>query len=156
MRPHVTGEKAVKLPNNFQTLSFLFAICGKFQQSVTFLLHLLRFMAIDGHFANSLRYLLRFYNSLWYLLRFMAILQQFQVFLMILLFTTFSLVTWGLIADRKTYFSPCFKHPPLQDRQKRYLFSIFSDVEDHLEQTKSIKMSKVTPPTLDWKVDCSI
>ena len=26
--------------------------------------HLLRFMAIDGHFANSLRYLLRFCNSL--------------------------------------------------------------------------------------------
>ena len=82
------------------------------------------------------------YCHLW---PFMAILQQFQIFLMILLFTAFSLVTWGLIADKKNYFSPCFKHPPLQDRQKRYLFSIFSDVEDHLEQTKSIKMSKITP-----------
>ena len=31
----------------------------------------------------------------------MAILQQFQVFLIILLFTAFSLVTWGLVADKK-------------------------------------------------------
>ena len=79
-------------------------------------------MAIDGHFANSLRYLLRFCNSSWYLLRFMAILQQFQVFLMILLFTAFSLVTWGLIADRKNYFSPCFKHPPHSRTGRKEIF----------------------------------
>ena len=64
LRPHVTSEKAVKSSNSFQSLFFLFAICGKFQQSVAFLLYLLRFKAIDGHFANSLRYLLRFCNSL--------------------------------------------------------------------------------------------
>ena len=40
-----------------------------------------------------------------------------------------------LIVDKKNYFFPLFQTPPLQDRQKRYLFSIFSDVEDHLEQT---------------------
>ena len=67
LRPHVTREKAVsclKSSNSFQTSFFLFAISGKFQQSVAFLLYLLRFKAIDGHFANSLRYSLRFYNSL--------------------------------------------------------------------------------------------
>ena len=52
-------------------------------------------MAIDGHFANSLHYLLRFCNS--FVIFIVAILQQFQVFLMILLFTAFSLVTWGLV-----------------------------------------------------------
>ena len=55
-RPHVTREKAIsclKSSNSFQTLFFLFAICGKFQQSVAFLLYLLRFKAIDGHFAIS-------------------------------------------------------------------------------------------------------
>ena len=149
-RPHVTREKAGKLPNNFQTLFFLFTIWGKFQQSVAFLLHWLRFKAIDGHFANSLRYLLRFCNSLWYLLRFMAIFQQLEVFLIILLFTAFPPVTWGLIADKKNekiiIFSPCFKHPPPPGQAEKMSLSLFSDVEDHLEYTISIKMSKNTPP----------
>ena len=36
--PMSLGKKR-EVPNNFQTLLFLFPICGKFQQSVAFLLH---------------------------------------------------------------------------------------------------------------------
>ena len=104
LRPHVTREKAVsclKSSNSFQTLFFLFAICGKFQQSVAFLLYLLRFKAIDGHFANSLRYLLRFCNSLWYLYcdlwQFCNNFKFFSLFWFFGQFTAFPLVTWGLL-----------------------------------------------------------
>ena len=52
--------------------------------------------------------------------------------------------------QKKNIFPLVSKTPPhILDRQKRYLFSIFSDVEDHLEQTKSIKMSKITPSPPD-------
>ena len=82
-------------------------------------------MAIDGHFANSLRYLLQFCNSLWYLLRFIAILQEFQVFIIILLFTAFSLVTWGLIADKKNHFPRILNTPPPATGRKDVFFTIF-------------------------------
>ena len=138
--------KSGKLPNNFQTLLFLFAICGKFQQSVAFLLHLLRCKAIDGHFANSLRYLLQFCNSLWYLLRFIVILQQFQFFSHYFAFYRFFPSNMGPhCRPKKNHFSPCFKHPPPGQAEKMS-FSLFSDVEDHLEHTNSIKISNINPP----------
>ena len=64
------------------------------------------------------------YCHLW---PFMAILQQFPIFLMILLFTAFSLVTWGLIADKKNYFFPLFQTPPPPPGQaeKISFFNIF-------------------------------
>ena len=96
-----SGKLPLILSNSFQTLFFIFAMCGKFPQSVAFLLYLLRF---NGHFANSLRYLLRFCNSLRYLLRFIAILQQFQVFLSWFFlgqFTVFPLVVKGGVKTSK-------------------------------------------------------
>ena len=161
-RPHVTRENAVSCQITFKFYRFFsqfvansrkaslscYIYCDLWQLMV--ILRIVYIIYCDFAIACDI------YCHLW---PFMAILQQFQIFLMILLFTAFSLVTWGLIVDKKKlFFPPCFKHPSLQDRQKRYLFSIFSDVEDHLEQTKSIKMSKITPPppTLDWKVDFSI
>ena len=93
-RPHVTREKAVSCQITFKLYCFFsqfVANSSKASLSCYIYWDLRQLMV-----ANSLRYLLRFCNSLWYLLRFMAILQQFQVFLMILLFTAFSLVTWGL------------------------------------------------------------
>ena len=65
-------------------------------------------------FCNNFKFFSWFCNSLWYLLQFMAILQQFQVFVMILLFYRFFPSDMGPHCGqkKKLFFPPCFKHPP--------------------------------------------
>ena len=120
MRPHVTREKAVSCQITFKLYCFFsqfVANSSKASLSCYIYCDLRQFMVILRivyviycdfaivcdiycdlwQFCNNFKFFSWFCKNLWYLLRFMAILQQFQLFLMILLFTAFSLVTWGLI-----------------------------------------------------------